>query len=118
MKLPRIRYTSKLEGILNKINSPDLNETIKNKKNTLMDSLESAKDESTLKILIRDWLYAFMEELQDLNKLQDALKVTTECTDENKAQMSLQISMIMCLDEISYLGWLRYQMILGKKVEK
>lgn len=118
MKLPRIRYTSKLEGILSKINSPDLNGTIKNKKNALMDSLESAKDESTLKLIIREWLYAFMEEFQTLNKFQDSSKITTEDSDENKAQMSLHINMIMCLDEISYLGWLRYQMILGKKVEK
>lgn len=109
MKLPRIRYNTKLEEILTQINNIDLNESIRDKKNKLMESLESSKDDETLKHLIRDWLYAFMDEFGELKKLN---------SEDEKEQMSIRMNMLMNLDEISYLGWLRYQMILGKKVEK
>lgn len=109
MKLPRIRYATPLEEMFVKINDAELHEMVRNKKNKIMEELEIAKNENDLKAILNPWISSFSQMLTEFNeKILKHIPLT----------QTEQIDMMMTFDELSYLGWLRYQMILGKKVER
>ena len=97
MKLPRLKYSKRMEEVFEKAEQW---ETLKTRKDAIMKFLESAKD------------------LEDLDSmaLGAILESCSKVPTQEELTLKEEFAQAFLLDEICFIGWLRYQVLLGKNL--